>query len=254
MSGTLYIVSTPIGNLEDLTYRAHRILQEVNIIAAEDTRHTQKLCRHFGITTTLTSYHDFNKEHKTPVLLEKLQEGQCIALVSDAGTPLISDPGYYLLTRAIAKDIPIVPIPGPSAILAALAASGLPTDAFRFEGFLPKKSGARSRILESLAEEPRTIILFETPHRIKATLSEIQEHFGSRQLTIARELTKTYEEIIRGSAEDILERCKIKNFKGEMTLVIAGKPKQKRQPKKKMGSNPPLSESIPDNSPQVDLE
>lgn len=254
MSGTLYIVSTPIGNLEDLTYRAHRILQEVNIIAAEDTRHTQKLCSHFGIMTTLTSYHDFNKEHKTPVLLEKLQEGQSIALVSDAGTPLISDPGYYLLTRAIAEEIPIVPIPGPSAVLAALAASGLPTDAFRFEGFLPKKSGARSRILESLAEEPRTIILFETPHRIKATLSEIQEHFGGRQLTIARELTKTYEEIIRGSAEDILEKYKIKNFKGEMTLVIAGKPKQKRPPKKKMGSNPPLSESIPDNSPHIDLE
>jgi len=234
MSGILYIVSTPIGNLEDLTYRAHRILQEVSIIAAEDTRHTQKLCGHYGITTPLTSYHDFNKEHKTPVLLEKLQEGQSVALVSDAGTPLISDPGYYLLTHAIAEDISIVPIPGPSAILAALTASGLPTDAFRYEGFLPKKSGARSRMLQTLAEERRTIILFETPHRIKATLSEIQEIFGNRQLTMARELTKSYEEFIRGSAEDILARYVTQKPRGEITLVIAGRPKTKRQSKRNM--------------------
>jgi len=247
MTGTLYIVSTPIGNLEDLTYRAHRILQEVHIIAAEDTRHTQKLCGHYEIGTTLTSYHDFNKEEKTPVLLEKIREGQSIALVSDAGTPLISDPGYYLLTRAIAEGMPVVPIPGPSAILTALAVSGLPTDAFRYEGFLPKKSGARSRVLQALAEEPRTIILFETPHRIKATLGEIQEIFGNRQLVIARELTKNYEEIIRGSAEEILKKYKTQSPKGEMTLVIAGKPKPKRQPKRKMGANHHLSESIRDD-------
>lgn len=245
MSGTLYIVATPIGNLEDLTYRAHRVLQEVHIIAAEDTRQTQKLCSHYGIGTTLTSYHDFNKEEKTPVLLEKMQEGQSIALVSDAGTPLISDPGYYLLTRAIAEGITVVPLPGPSAILTALTASGLPTDAFRYEGFLPKKSGARSRMLQALAEEPRTIILFETPHRIKATLGEIQEFFGTRQLVIARELTKTYEEIIRGSAEEILSKYKTQNPRGEMTLLIGGKPKPKRQPKRKMGANHHLSESTP---------
>ena len=238
MSGQLYIVSTPIGNLEDLTYRAHRILQEVNIIAAEDTRHTQKLCLHYGIGTTLTSYHDFNKEEKTPVLLEKIREGQSIALVSDAGTPLISDPGYYLLTRTIAAGFTVVPIPGPSAILTALAASGLPTDAFRYEGFLPKKSGARSRMLQTLAEESRTIILFETPHRIKATLEEIQECFGTRPLVLARELTKTYEEIIRGSAEEILGKYQALKPKGEMTLLIAGKPKAKKLPKRKMGPNP----------------
>jgi len=251
MSGTLYIVGTPIGNLEDLTYRAHRILQEVHIIAAEDTRHTQKLCIHYGIGTTLTSYHDFNKEEKTPVLLEKMQEGQSIALVSDAGTPLISDPGYYLLTRAIVEGITVVPIPGPSAILTALTASGLPTDAFRYEGFLPKKSGARSRVLQALAEEHRTIILFETPHRIKATLGEIQNFFGTRQLVIARELTKTYEEMIRGSAEEILSNYKTQNPKGEMTLVIGGKPKTKRQPKRKMGANYHLSESISDDKTHV---
>lgn len=252
MSGTLYIVSTPIGNLEDLTYRAHRTLKEVQIIAAEDTRHTQKLCSHYGIGTTLTSYHDFNKEEKTSILLEKILEGQSVALVSDAGTPLISDPGYYLLTRAIAENIPIVPIPGPSAILTALAASGLPTDAFRYEGFLPKKSGARSRVLQALAEEPQTVILFETPHRIKATLGEIQEIFGTRHLVVARELTKTYEEIIRGSAEEILGKYKTKTPKGEMTLVIAGKPKPKKPPKRKMGANHHLSESrLGDMPPDV---
>ena len=245
MIGTLYIVSTPIGNLEDITYRAHRILQEVHIIAAEDTRHTQKLCSYYGISTALTSYHDFNKEEKTSVLLEKLREGHSIALVSDAGTPLISDPGYYLLTRAIKEDIRVVPIPGPSAILTALAASGLPTDAFRYEGFLPRKSTARIRILEALAQESRTIILFETPHRIKATLSEIQEIFGNRKLAIARELTKTYEEIIRGSAEEILTRCNSENLRGEITLVIAGMPKPKKQPKKNMATTPHPSESTP---------
>ena len=230
MNGILYIVSTPIGNLEDLTYRAHRILQTVNIIAAEDTRHTQKLCRHYGITTTLTSYHDFNKEDKTPTLLNKLQEGQSVALVSDAGTPLISDPGYYIVTRAIDEAIPIVPIPGPSAVLTALVASGLPTDTFHYEGFLPKKAVARSRMLQALAENPKTIILFETPHRIQSTLSEIKEIFGNRPLSIARELTKTYEEIIRGSAEDILKRYQTKKPKGEMTVMIAGKPKPKKRP------------------------
>jgi 16S rRNA (cytidine1402-2'-O)-methyltransferase len=247
MIGTLYIVSTPIGNLEDLTYRAHRILEEVHFIAAEDTRHTQKLCDHYRIATTLTSYHDFNKEEKTPVLLEKLKQGHSIALVSDAGTPLISDPGYYLLTRAIEKNIRVIPIPGPSAILTALAASGLPTDAFRYEGFLPRKSTARIRILEALAQESRTIILFETPHRIKATLSEIQEIFGNRKLAIARELTKAYEEIIRGSAEEVLTRYTSKKPRGEITVVIAGRPKPKKHPKRNMGAILPPSESISDD-------
>ena len=165
--------------------------------------------------------------------------------MSDAGTPLISDPGYYLLTRAIREYIRVVPIPGPSAILTALAASGLPTDAFRYEGFLPRKSTARIRILETLAEESRTIILFETPHRIKATLSEIQEIFGNRKLAIARELTKTYEEIIRGSAEEILARYNSQKPRGEITVVIAGRPKPKKQPKRNMAATLPPSESIP---------
>lgn len=229
MPGTLYLVSTPIGNLEDLTFRAHRILQEVSVIAAEDTRHTQKLCRHYKIHTSLTSYHDFNKEEKTPVLLELLEGEKSIALVSDAGTPLISDPGYYLVTRAIAIDVPVVPIPGPSSVIAALSVAGLPTDAFTFIGFLPKKSSARTRLLQSLQEDSKTIILFETPHRIKATLLTIKEIFGDRRIAIGRELTKTHEEVIRGTAREILLSTPSRVFKGEMTLVIQGKGKRTKR-------------------------
>ncbi len=226
MPGTLYLVSTPIGNLEDLTFRAHRILQEVSVIAAEDTRHTQKLCRHYKIRTPLTSYHDFNKEEKTPVLLEFLKKESSIALVSDAGTPLISDPGYYLVTRAIAVDVPVVPIPGPSSVIAALSVAGLPTDAFTFIGFPPKKPAARTRLFQSLQDDSKTIILFETPHRIKATLLAIQEILGDRQIAIGRELTKAHEEIIRGTARDILLDNPSRVFKGEMTLIIRGKEKR----------------------------
>ncbi len=229
MTGMLYVVSTPIGNLEDFTFRAHRILQEVSAIAAEDTRHTQKLCRHYRIHTPLTSYHDFNKEEKTPLLLERLQQGQSIALVSDAGTPLISDPGYYLVTRAIALNIPLVPVPGPSSVLAALSVSGLPTDAFTFVGFLPKKPTARTRLLHSLQEDPKTIVAFETPHRLKSTLLAIQEIFQDRQIAIARELTKTYEEIMRGTAQALLLSNHSRALKGEMTLIIEGKAKRKKQ-------------------------
>ena len=229
MPGTLYLVSTPIGNLEDFTFRAHRILQEVSVIAAEDTRHTQKLCRHYKIHTPLTSYHDFNKEEKTPVLLELLKEEKSIALVSDAGTPLISDPGYYLVTRAIAIDIAIVPVPGPSSVIAALSVAGLPTDAFTFIGFLPKKSAARTRLLQSFLEDSKTIILFETPHRIEATLLTIQEIFGDRRIAIGRELTKVHEEIIRGTAQEILLSKPSRVFKGEMTLVIQGQEKRRKR-------------------------
>ena len=233
MPGTLYLVSTPIGNLEDLTFRAHRILQEVSVIVAEDTRHTQKLCRHYKIHTPLTSYHDFNKEEKTPVLLELLKKEKSIALVSDAGTPLISDPGYYLVTRVIAADVSVVPVPGPSSVIAALSVAGLPTDAFTFIGFLPKKPAARTRLLESLQEDSKTIILFETPHRIKATLLAIKEILGDRRIAIGRELTKVHEEIIRGTAQDILLANPSRVFKGEMTLVIQGKEKRTKRKQEK---------------------
>ncbi|UCE63613.1 MAG: 16S rRNA (cytidine(1402)-2'-O)-methyltransferase [Nitrospirota bacterium] len=229
MVGTLFIVSTPIGNLEDITFRAIRTLKDASTIAAEDTRRTKKLCTHYGIGTPLTSYHDFNKEEKTPVFLQRLQEGEHIALVSDAGTPLISDPGFFLVREALAAKIPVVPIPGPSAVLAALVASGFPPDAFTFEGFVPRKSGARLQLFKRLDNEGRTTILFETPHRLRSTLEVLQETMGDRTLVVARELTKLHEEILRGTAQELLESKLTKGVKGEVTIVIEGKPGKKRK-------------------------
>ncbi|HUJ79315.1 MAG TPA: 16S rRNA (cytidine(1402)-2'-O)-methyltransferase [Nitrospiria bacterium] len=221
-SGTLYLVSTPIGNLEDLTLRAKRVLAEVGVIAAEDTRHTQQLLARYDIHTPLTSYHDHNKEEKAPVLIERLRQGQSIALVSDAGTPTISDPGYLLITGCIAANIPVSPLPGPSAPLAALAASGLPTDAFLFAGFLPRKPGARLKRLEALAPLRETLILFESPHRLVRLLEEVQARLGDRRVAVCRELTKLHEEIIRGRVSEAVERLKGKTVKGEITIVIEG--------------------------------
>lgn len=225
--GTLYIVSTPIGNLEDITLRAVRILKTVGIIAAEDTRHTKQICAHFGIQTPLTSYHDFNKEDKAAVLLQRLQSGTDVALVSDAGTPVISDPGYYLITRTIEAGIRVVPVPGPSAVLAALAAAGLPSDAFRFEGFLPRKPGARSKRIASLRAEHGSIILFESPHRIEQLLAALRAGLGNRRAVLARELTKTFEEFHRGTLDQLLTQVQTRPPKGEITLVVEGAPKRK---------------------------
>lgn len=227
-AGTLYIVSTPIGNLEDITLRAVRVLKEVGIIAAEDTRHTKQLCAHFGIATPLTSYHDFNKEEKTAVLLERLRSGADVALVSDAGTPVISDPGYFLLTRSIEAGIRVVPVPGPSAVLAALAASGLPTDCFRFEGFLPRKDGPRSKRLESLREDSASLILFESPHRIGKLLASLRSILGNRRAVLARELTKRFEDFRRGTLDELLAHVQSRPPKGEITLVVEGAPKRRR--------------------------
>lgn len=222
---SLYVVSTPIGNLEDITMRALNILREVNLIAAEDTRHTQKLLRHYKISTPMTSYHDFNKEEKTSVLLKRFQEGQSIALVTDAGTPGVSDPGFFLINHCIASGVPVVPVPGPAAFLAALAVSGLPTDAFLFEGFLPKKSTAKIRLLESLKEESRTLIWYESPYRLKRTITDIFNVFGNRRIVIARELTKRYEECLRGTASRLIELLKTRTIKGEITLIVEGNKK-----------------------------
>lgn len=224
-AGTLYVVSTPIGNLEDITLRALRILGSVDIIAAEDTRHTRKLLTHHGISRPLLSYHDHNEEAQAPRLLALLQEGKSIALVTDAGTPGIADPAYYLLQALLPHAIPIVPIPGPTAALAALAVSGLPTDRFIFEGFLPVKSGRRRQRLEALAEETRTIVLYESPHRLLRLLQELVTHFGAeRRLAVARELTKHFEEIVRGTTSTLLETFQARPIRGEFTLVIAGRP------------------------------
>ncbi len=221
-SGTLYLVSTPIGNLEDLTVRARRLLAEVQLIAAEDTRHTQQLLARYDIHTPLTSYHDHNKEEKAPVLIERLRQGQSMALVSDAGTPTISDPGYYLINGCIAAGITVSPVPGPSASLAALAASGLPTDAFLFAGFLPRKSGARQRRLEQLAPLRETLIFFESPHRIARLLDELQQTLGDRRVAIGRELTKLHEEMMRGKLSEVAEKLKGRTVKGEITVVVEG--------------------------------
>jgi 16S rRNA (cytidine1402-2'-O)-methyltransferase len=220
--GTLYVVSTPIGNLEDITLRSLRILREVGIIAAEDTRQTQKLLNHYGIHTPLTSYHGYNKEEKAEILLERLQKGQAIALVSDAGTPLISDPGLYLINRCIQEDIPTVPVPGASAVLCALAVAGLPTDSFLFEGFLPRKKGKRLKTLESLKDLPHTLLFFESPYRVCQTLKDCLEVLGDRPMILARELTKVFEEMIRGRITEVIERISKGRVKGEVTLLIEG--------------------------------
>lgn len=218
--GTLYLVSTPIGNLEDITLRAIRILKEVDLIAAEDTRITRRLLTHYEIDTPVTSYFEGNQHTKAEKLIERLKDGESIALVSDAGTPTISDPGYPLLQECIKANVAIVPIPGASAILAAATISGLPLHNFTFEGFLSPKSGKRKRQLTDLADEERTIILFESPHRIRRLLEDVFEVMGERDIVIARELTKRYEEIFRGITSQALEKFCTSEPRGEFTVVI----------------------------------
>jgi 16S rRNA (cytidine1402-2'-O)-methyltransferase len=222
-NGTLYIVSTPIGNREDITLRALHILKEVDLIAAEDTRHTNLLLRHFGIQTPLTSYFEGNELKKKEFILSKLKQGDQIALVSDAGTPGISDPGFRLIQTAIENQIPIVPIPGPSAAITALSISGLPTDAFLFKGFLPHKSKRKRDLLKQLEDARETLIFYESPHRISETLNDIFNILGDREMVLTRELTKVYEEVIRGKVSDIQSQIGERKLKGEITLVISGK-------------------------------
>ena len=222
-TGTLYIVSTPLGNMEDITLRALRILKEVHLVAAEDTRNTGLLLKHHHIETPLTSYFEGNEKKKKDLILSRLQEGSHVALVSDAGTPGISDPGFRLIHLAIENGISVVPVPGPSAVIAALSISGLPTDAFVFRGFLPHKSKKRREILEQLAHVRETVIIYESPHRISETLADIAEILGDRDMVLARELTKVYEEVLRGTVREIQNRIGERKLKGEITLVISGK-------------------------------
>ncbi|AFY41562.1 16S rRNA (cytidine(1402)-2'-O)-methyltransferase [Nostoc sp. PCC 7107] len=223
--GTLYVVGTPIGNLEDITFRAVRILQTVDLIAAEDTRHTGKLLQHFQVKTPQLSYHEHNRNSRIPEILEHLSHGKAIALVSDAGMPGISDPGYELIKACIDADINVVPIPGASAAITALSAAGLPTDKFTFEGFLPPKTQQRREHLETLQTEARTLIFYESPHRLPATLQDLAEVFGSdRQIVLARELTKLYEEFWRGTIADAIAHYNQREPQGEYTLVVAGTP------------------------------
>ncbi|HTZ83402.1 MAG TPA: 16S rRNA (cytidine(1402)-2'-O)-methyltransferase [Candidatus Acidoferrales bacterium] len=218
----LYLVGTPIGNLEDITLRALRVLKEVDLIACEDTRQTQKLLNHYAIATPTTSYHEHNEMTRSAELVKQMQEGASVALVTDAGMPGISDPGYRLITLAIRHHLPVVPVPGASAFLSALVASGLPTDSFRFSGFLPAKRGERRTVLESIKSSPRTQAFYEAPHRIVEALEDVAEVLGpDRHVVVAREVTKIHEEFLRGRASEVLASLKQRDaVKGEITLLI----------------------------------
>jgi 16S rRNA (cytidine1402-2'-O)-methyltransferase len=224
--GTLYVVATPLGNLEDITMRALRVLREVNLIAAEDTRHSRKLLMHYGISTPLTSYHDWSERQKAPRLVEELRRGKSIALISDAGTPGIADPGYHLVQAAIAAGLRIEAVPGASAVAAALSVAGLPTDRFAFEGFVPARQSARRKFLTALAHEPRTVVVYEAARRLPACLRDLHDVLGPRRIVVVRELTKMFEEILRGTAGDLLaqlsQRLGERTLQGEVTLLIAG--------------------------------
>ena len=221
-TGCLYLVATPIGNLEDITVRALRLLGEADLIACEDTRQTAKLLQHYGIRKPMVSYHDHNETARSAELVVKIEQGAQVALVSDAGTPMLSDPGYHLVSLCLRHQIPVIPIPGPSALLAAITASGLPVEGFLFLGFLPSREGQRRRLLEQLANETRTLVLYEAPHRLADTLGDALHRFGRRPAVIAREITKLHEEFLRGDLAELLVRVQHRPPRGEMTLVIGG--------------------------------
>ena len=226
--GTLFVVSTPIGNLEDITLRALRVLKSVDMIVAEKTVHTKRLCDYYGIKTRRATCHQHNQKAKTPELIRLLKSGHDLAIVTDAGTPGISDPGPYLIDQAAREDIAVSPIPGPSAVIAALSVSGFQSDQFVFVGFLPNKSGKRKKKLKGLLSERNTMVFYEAPHRVKAMLNDFSEIFGLRQMVMLREMTKIFEDVKRGAARDILEYLTQENTKGEFTLVVEGKKREEK--------------------------
>ena len=223
--GKLILIATPIGNLKDITFRAVESLKNMDLILCEDTRRSGKLLGEYKIEVSKQSFHDFNKEKKTPWIIERLKEGQKIALISDSGTPGISDPGFYLVREALRQGVEVSAIPGPSAFITAITISGLPTDRFVFEGFLPRKSGRRKNRLRQLEAEERTIVLYESPYRVTKTLEEIKDCLGNRNICLVRELTKLHEEAVRGRVFDILEKIKTSQIivKGEFVIIVEGK-------------------------------
>jgi len=233
--GTLYLVATPIGNLEDVTRRALRILGEVDVIAAEDTRHTRRLLQHYGITARLTPLFEHNERARTPGLIERLRAGESVAIVTDAGSPGIADPGYPVVRAAVEAGLRIESVPGPSAVLAALQVSGLPTDAFTFVGFLPPKSAARRRRLQELRERPETLVAFESPHRIEGCLEDLEAVWEERPIALARELTKTFEDVLRGTAAEVRSALVPEKRRGEMVLVLGGWTRALRSERRREG-------------------
>lgn len=227
MKGTLYIVSTPIGNLEDITLRALRVLKDVDIIAAEDTRHSAKLLSHYGISKTLLSYWGEREKAKAEQVLKHLREGRSVALISDSGTPGISDPGAVVIKRAIEEGFSVVPVPGPSAVIAGLSVSGLPTKEFTFIGFLPEKHSQRQKALRDLSFEERTLVFYEAPHRLIETLKDMKGILGNRQACLIREITKLHEEALRGSLSDIISVLESRSVKGEYVIIISGREREK---------------------------
>ena len=226
--GTLFIISTPIGNFKDVTHRSLELLSGVDLIAAEDTRRTGIFLKHYDIKTPLSSFNTYNQVKKSDRLITRLKAGHDLALVSDAGTPGVSDPLYFLVKVALEERVPVVSLPGPSAVLGALTVSGLPVNRFVFEGFLPRKKG-RKKLIEELAQEKRTIVLFESPHRIMKTLNELYQIMGERKAVLARELTKIHEEVIRGTLGELAIKAEEQKLKGEITLVISGAPKTRNR-------------------------
>ena len=226
--GTLYLVATPIGNLEDITARALRTLREVDLVAAEDTRHTRRLLDHFGIAAKLVSLFEHNERARSGMLVERLKNGESVAIVTDAGSPGIADPGYPVVRAAVAEGLRVESIPGPSAVVAALQVSGLPTDAFAFVGFLPVKPGARRRALEELHERRETIVAFESPHRIERCLVDLEAVWGERPMALVRELTKVHEQVLRGSAREVRAALREDQKRGEMVLVLGGRTRAER--------------------------
>jgi 16S rRNA (cytidine1402-2'-O)-methyltransferase len=220
--GCLYLVATPIGNLEDITVRALRVLGEANLIACEDTRRTSKLLQHYSLKKETISYHEHNEMTRAPELVIRMEQGARVALVSDAGTPVISDPGHHLVSLSLRHRIPVIPIPGPSALVAALAVSGLPIEEFVFVGFLPSRAGERKKALDRLAAETRTLVFYESPHRLVEMLAAALDRFGRRPTVIARELTKIHEEFLRGDLAELVVRARRTPLRGELTIIIGG--------------------------------